>query len=51
MAEVMNNPVLGNPASPFLVWTYGLTFVSVFGYLGYMLWKVYRGSQTPNAKR
>jgi hypothetical protein len=42
MAEVMNNPILGNPANPFIVWTYLLSFAAIFGYLGYMLWKIYK---------
>lgn len=33
-----DNP-LWNPANPFVVWTYLAVYVSVFGYLGYLIWR------------
>jgi uncharacterized membrane protein (DUF4010 family) len=30
---------LWNPFNPFVVWTYVLVYASVFGYLGYLIWR------------
>jgi hypothetical protein len=35
--------LLQNPANPFVVWVYVLTYGLIFAYLGYLLWRRRRG--------
>ncbi|ADH62848.1 hypothetical protein Mesil_0937 [Allomeiothermus silvanus DSM 9946] len=37
----MDNPLF-NPANPFVVWAYLLTYGAVLGYLGYLVWRYRR---------
>lgn len=35
----MPDSPLWNPANPFVIWTYLVVYVLVFGYLGYLIWR------------
>ncbi len=35
--------ILQNPANPFVVWVYVLTYGVILGYLGYLLWRRRKG--------
>jgi hypothetical protein len=39
--------VLQNPFNPFLVGTYLVTYGAVFGYLGYLIYRLYQLGRKP----
>lgn len=35
----MDNSILQNPANPFTVWAYIISYTVLLGYLGYLIWR------------
>ncbi|MDX2004436.1 MAG: hypothetical protein SFU83_04085 [Meiothermus sp.] len=41
----MDSSLLNNPANPFTVWVYVVSYAVILGYLGFLLWRYMRESE------
>ena len=41
----MDSSLLNNPTNPFTVWVYVVSYATILGYLGYLLWRYMRESR------